>query len=90
MRRFLLSLAAAAIVSIASFSAPGTQAQAMTPGTAAGVLGALEDNRVAEEVRYVCRHRWRSSRRVCWWQGGRPYYRPYYRPYRAYRGYRRW
>jgi hypothetical protein len=89
MRRFLLSLAAAAIVSIASFSAPVTQAQAMTPGIAAGVLGALEDNKATEEVRYVCRHRWQSSRRVCWWTPGRPYYRPYYRPHRAWR-HRRW
>ncbi len=85
MRRFLYSLAAAAIVSVASLA----PAKAMTPSAATGILGALEDNKLTEEVRYVCRHRWQTSRRVCWWVPGRPVYRPYYRPYRPYRG-RRW
>ncbi len=82
MRKTLLSMvAAAAIVSAASL-AP-TAANAMTPGAAAGVLGALEETSLVDDVRYVCRHRGYSSRRVCWWEPGRRHYRPW-------RGHRRW
>ncbi len=86
MRRILFSLAAAAILSAASLA----PAKAMTPGTAAGILGAVQDTNLVEDVRYVCRHRWQTSRRVCWWTPSRPHYRPYHRPYRPYRGPRRW
>jgi hypothetical protein len=44
---------------------------------------ALDDMSALENAAYVCRHRYYSSRRVCWWTPGRRYYRPY-------RSYRRW
>ena len=76
MRKILLSVAAAvAIVSAASL-AP-TSANAMTPGSAAGVLGALEETSLVDDVRYVCRHRGYSSRRACWWEPSRRHYRPH-------------
>lgn len=83
MRRFLLSLAAASAIVSAASLAP---ASAMTVGTASGVRAAIEDTSVLDEVRYVCRHRYYSSRRACFWQPGYRYYRPYYRG----RYYRRW
>jgi hypothetical protein len=82
MRKILLSVAAAAAIVSAASLAP-TSAQAMTPGAAAGVLGALEETSLVDDVRYVCRHRGYSSRRVCWWEPGRRHYRPW-------RGHRRW
>jgi len=78
MSRLLSPLAAAAIVGLAAL----TPAKAMTPAPAAGMSAAIDAAKMTEEVRYVCRHRWRSSRRVCWWQPPRRHYRPYYRPYR--------
>jgi hypothetical protein len=80
MRRLLLSLIATSALALAALLTP---AQAMTVGTASGIQAAIVDTNVAEEVRYVCRHRWRSSRRVCWW---RP---DFYRPYRPWR-HRHW
>ena len=61
--KILLSLAAAsAIVAAASIS----PASAMSVGTASGIQAAIADTGVLEEVAYVCRHRYYSSRRVCW------------------------
>jgi hypothetical protein len=89
MRRTLLSLAAASAIVSAAALAP-TGASALTAGAGAGVRAAIEDTSLLEDVAWVCRHRWQSSRRHCYWV--RPYYRPYrpyaYRPY--YRRYRYW
>ncbi len=69
MRRVLLSLtAAAALVSAASLTP--LSANAMTAGTASGLRGAANAVDVIDGVRYVCRHRGWSSRRVCWWMPG--------------------
>ena len=77
MRKILLSLtAASAIVAGASI----VPASAMTVGTAAGIQAAIADTSVLDEVAYVCRHRYYSSRRVCWWRPG-----GVHRPYRRYR-----
>ncbi len=65
MRKVLLSLAAASAIVSAASLVP-TRAEAMTVGTAAGVLAAVEDTSLLEDVRYVCRHRGFSSRRACW------------------------
>lgn len=82
MKRTLLSMAAfAAIVSSATLLP--SRADAMGIGSAAAVQMALEDISALENAAYVCRHRYYSSRRVCWWTPGRRYYRPY-------RYYRRW
>jgi hypothetical protein len=81
MRKLVLSLtAASAMLAAASIIAP---AQAMTVGTASGVEMAIDNLSAVEEAAYVCRHRYYSSRRACFW-------RPSYRAYRGYRGYRRW
>ena len=67
MHKILLSLtAASAIVACASV----VPASAMTVGTASGIHAAIADTSVLDEVAYVCRHRYYSSRRVCWWRPG--------------------
>ena len=83
MNRTLLSLAAAAAIVSAATLLP-TRADAMGVGTAAAIDVAMADIGMVEDARYVCRHRVYSSRRVCFWAGGRRYYRPY-RSYRRYR-----
>ena len=64
MRKILLSLAAASALVAAASVAP---ANAMTVGTAPGIQAALDGTSAVEDVAYVCRHRYYSSRRVCWW-----------------------
>jgi hypothetical protein len=81
MRKILLSLAAASAIVSAASLAP-VSANAMTPGTASGIRAAIEDTSAIEDVRMVCRHRYYSSRRVCFWQPGGYYYRPHYRRWR--------
>jgi hypothetical protein len=77
MRRTLLSLAAAfAILSGAAGLAP---AGAMTVGTASGIATAVEETGALDPVVYVCRHRYYSSRRVCWWRPGGSTWRPWRR-----------
>ena len=44
--------------------------QLLTVGTASGIQAAIADTSVLDEVAYVCRHRYYSSRRVCWWRPG--------------------
>jgi hypothetical protein len=66
MRKVLLSVGAAAILSAAAL----VPAHAMTPGTASGIAAALADTRAIHEVAYVCRHRYFTSRRLCWWRPG--------------------
>jgi hypothetical protein len=79
MRRILLSLvAASAIVSAASLA----PANAMTVGTAPGVQAALADTGVVDEVVYVCRHRYYTSRRLCWWRPGYRYRHWHWRRWR--------
>ena len=82
MNRALLSLAAASTIVSAATLLP-SRADAMGVGSAAAVETALEDMSALENAAYVCRHRYYSSRRVCWWTPTRRYYRPY-------RSYRRW
>ena len=42
----------------------------MTVGTASGIQAAIRDASQIEDVAYVCRHRYWSSRRACWWRPG--------------------
>ena len=80
MRKILLSLTAASALVAAASIAP---ASAMTVGTASGIQAAIDGTSAVEDVAYVCRHRYYSSRRACFWTPG-----GHYRPYRRY--YRRW
>ena len=67
MRRVLLSLAAASMVlSVAAL----TPASAMTVGTAPGIKAGLAETSAVDQVVYVCRHRYWTSRRLCWWRPG--------------------
>ena len=77
MRKILLSIAVASTIVAAASVAP---ASAMTVGTAFGIQAAIDDTSVVEDVAYVCRHRYWSSRRVCWWRPG-----GFNRPYRRWR-----
>jgi hypothetical protein len=74
MRKLLLSLTAASAL-VAAGAAP---ASAMSVGMAAGLKAAIADTSMVDDVAYVCRHRYWSSRRVCWWRPG------------GYRWHRRW
>ena len=76
MRKFLLSLTVAAVTVAAASLAPG-RAEAMTVGTAPGIQAALADGSLTTDVVYVCRHRYWSSRRVCWWRPGGYLARPW-------------
>jgi hypothetical protein len=67
MRKVLLSLTAASAIVAAVSVVP---ASAMTVGTASGIQAAIADTAAVEDVAYVCRHRYYSSRRVCWWTPG--------------------
>ena len=67
MRRVLLSLAAASTVLSAAALMP---AGAMTVGTASGIRTGLAETGAITEAAYVCRHRYFTSRRLCWWRPG--------------------
>ncbi len=82
MQKSLLSLAAAAAI-VSSATLLPSRADAMSVGTASAIEVAVAEMGMLEDARYVCRHRYYSSRRVCWWAPVRRYYRPY-------RSYRRW
>lgn len=82
MQKSLLSLAAAAALMSSATLLP-TRAQAMGVGAATAIELSVADMADLENAAYVCRHRYYSSRRACWWVPGRRYYRPY-------RHYRRW
>ena len=71
MRRIVLSLTAASAIVVAVSLAPH-RADAMPAGTVADIQAALADSSLVVDVAYVCRHRFYTSRRVCWW---RPNYR---------------
>jgi hypothetical protein len=67
MRQVLQTVTATVAILSAAALMP---AQARTPGTAAGIEAALADVRAVDEVAYVCRHRYLTSRRLCWWRPG--------------------
>lgn len=67
MRRVLLSLSAASTILVAASMMP---ASAMTVGTAAGVQAGIAETSAVDQVVYVCRHRYFTSRRLCWWRPG--------------------
>jgi hypothetical protein len=75
MRRILLSLTAAS--AILSAAAALTPAGAMTVGTAFGIAAAIDETSALDQVVYVCKHRYFSSRRVCWWRPGGYTWRPW-------------
>ncbi len=83
MRRLLIAITAAAAV-LSAVGVTTGRADAMTVGTASGVRAAMEDVAAMQDVAYVCRHRYYTSGRYCFWTGYRVY-----RPYRYWR-YRRW
>ena len=85
MNRTLLSLATAVTIVSGATLVP-SQASALGMGAAAAIDLAVQDMNMMEDVRYVCRHRYHSSRRVCWWVP----VRRYYRPHRYYRRWRYW
>jgi thermostable 8-oxoguanine DNA glycosylase len=70
MRRYFLSMAAAAAIPLCVLSA--TSAVAMTVGTAAGVQQGLAETNQVEKVVRVCRHRFFTSRRECFVDRSRP------------------
>jgi hypothetical protein len=67
MRKLLLSLTAASAIVAAASTAP---AQAMGVGAAPGIQVAVENATVMEDAAYICRHRYYSSRRACFWRPG--------------------
>jgi hypothetical protein len=73
MRTIVLSVTmATAIAAGASFG----PAQAMTVSTASGIQAALADEALVQDAAYSCRHRFYTSRRLCWWSPGvRRYWR---------------
>jgi hypothetical protein len=81
MRRILLSLAAAsAILSGAAALAPAdAMTGAMTVGTASGIAAAIDETSALDQVVYVCKHRYYSSRRACWWRPGGSTWKPWRR-----------
>ena len=56
--------------------ATSAHAGAMTVGAAASIEAALAQQSLVEDAAYVCRHRFYTSRRICWW---RPSFRRYWR-----------
>ena len=85
MRKLVLSAAAASAFLLAGANAPVNAAVGITAAPSMQI--AVDNANAVEEVRYVCRHRYYSSRRVCWWQPRPRIYRPYrhyHRPYRYY------
>jgi hypothetical protein len=87
MRRFILSVAAAAAMLAAGAFAPD-RAEAMALSTPAGIQAAVDGTSLAQDVAYVCRRVWRCGPYGCGWRRycyhthryyGSPYYgRPYY------------
>jgi hypothetical protein len=74
MHRTILAVTGAAVIVSAASLMP---AKAMTVGTVPGIEAALAETDALHEVPYVCRHRFYTSRRLCWW-----------RPAFGYRGWR--
>jgi hypothetical protein len=76
MKRTLLTLAAGSAILAGAVLMP---AHAMSVGTAFGMKAAAADTAAVEDIAYVCRHRYYSSRRVCWWTPSRPWRHRYWR-----------
>ena len=74
MRKLAIVTAATGAILAAVSLAP---AQSMTVGSASVVQAALAETDLVQEAAYVCRHRFYTSRRMCWW-----------RPAFGYRGWR--
>jgi hypothetical protein len=70
MRSVVIATAAAAAIVAALSSTP---ARAMTVGTASAIEAARADSHLVQEAAYVCRHRFYTSRRLCWWRPGYGY-----------------
>ncbi len=68
MRRALLSLTAASTILTGAVLMP---ASAMTVGTASGIRAGVAETSAVDQVVYVCRHQYFTSRRLCWWRPGR-------------------
>jgi hypothetical protein len=51
----------------------------MTVGTASGIRAGLAETSTIDEVIYQCRHRYFTSRRMCWWRPGGYPWRPWRR-----------
>jgi hypothetical protein len=52
----------------------------MVAGTiVSGIRTAIAESGALVDVAYVCRHRYYSSRRVCWWTPSRPWRHRYWR-----------
>jgi hypothetical protein len=62
MKRYLLLLAVAATLAASALLVP-SRAEAMGVGAAAAMDFAANETSLLEEAAYVCRHRWRTSRR---------------------------
>ena len=71
MRRMLLSLIADAAI-VAAVALTPQPVGALPSGTLAGVRAAVSGADLSERIAYVCRHRYYTSRRVCWWRPGKP------------------
>jgi hypothetical protein len=69
MKSLILSLTAASAIATVALVTP---ASAMNVGTAPAMEAAAADQALVQDAAYVCRHRYYSSRRFCYW---RPNYR---------------
>jgi hypothetical protein len=67
MRRLLLSLAAATAIVAGAIPASAISASAMSVGSAPALQAALADQALVQDAAYTCRHRFATSRRLCWW-----------------------
>ena len=74
MRKVLLSLVAAVAIG-AGFTITNTNAAA--PVSPSALQPSIIDTGLTEDAQWgcCCWHRWRSSRTVCAWRGGRHYWR---------------
>ena len=72
MRKVLLSLVAAVAMG-AGFTMTSANAAPLSPSA---LQPSIIDTTLTEDVQWRrCWHRWRSSRTVCAWRGGRHYWR---------------
>ena len=77
MKRTLLTLATASSLIVCASLVP---AHATVAGTiVSGIRAAIAESGALVDVAYVCRHRYYSSRRVCWWTPSRPWRHRYWR-----------
>lgn len=86
MRKLLIAFATGAMVLTAG-ALTTNRAEAMVAAPAETLQAAIEDASVTLDARTVCRHRYYTSGRRCWWVPG-GYWGPRWR--HRYWGYRRW